>query len=80
MRLCLIGIAIALLAPAEIDVAHADCCDLEGCGSGDLDGKRPGSFEANPGSDPRNCIELVRLDSHIATACLPIFISAGPVP
>ncbi len=62
MRRCLIGIAIALLATAANSTAHAGCCDLKGCGGGNLDGERAGSYETG-GSDARNCIELVRLDS-----------------
>jgi lipoprotein NlpI len=63
MRLCLIGIAVALLAAAASDAAHAGCCDLEGYGSGNLDGRRAGSIETAPDSDARTYIELVRLDS-----------------
>jgi lipoprotein NlpI len=45
------------------DAALAGCCDPEGCGSGNLDGKRAGGLEAGSGSDARGCIELVRLET-----------------
>jgi tetratricopeptide (TPR) repeat protein len=66
MRLCLIRVAIALLAAAASNAAHAGCYDPEGCGSRNPVGQSAGSFRTGLGSNAGNRIDLVRLDSRDA--------------
>jgi tetratricopeptide (TPR) repeat protein len=63
MRLFPILIVTALLTAAASAAPFAGHCDLEGCRSGDFDGKGARGSETDPGGTARNQIELVRLDS-----------------